>query len=61
MQYGRFKTKEETIMEKTMTYASAAAFAAFIAISTVVPNWLLIAPVALVISELALPLRKDRK
>lgn len=48
-------------MEKTMTYAFAAAFAAFIAISTVVPNWLLIAPVALVISELALSHRKDRK
>lgn len=44
-----------------MTYAFAAAFAAFIAVSTVVPNWLLIAPVALAVSELTLSHRKDRK
>ncbi|WP_267911386.1 hypothetical protein [Corynebacterium macginleyi] len=44
-----------------MTYAFAAAFAAFIAVSTVVPNWLLITPVALAVSELALSHRKDRK
>lgn len=48
-------------MEKTMTYAFAAAFAAFIAVSTVVPNWLLIAPVALAISEAALSHRRNRK
>lgn len=48
-------------MEQTMTYAFAAAFAAFIAVSTVVPNWLLITPVALAVSELALSHRKDRK
>ncbi|WP_237791595.1 hypothetical protein [Corynebacterium accolens] len=48
-------------MEKTMTYAFAAAFAAFIAVSAVIPNWLLIVPVALAASELALSYRKDRK
>lgn len=48
-------------MEKTMTYAFAAAFAAFIAVSTVIPNWLLIAPVALAISEAALSHRRNRK
>jgi len=48
-------------MEKTMTYAFAAAFAAFIAVSTVIPNRLLIAPVALAISELTLSYRKERK
>ncbi|MDK2582913.1 hypothetical protein [Corynebacterium yonathiae] len=48
-------------MEKTMTYAFAAAFAAFIAVSTVIPNWLLIAPVALAISEAALSYRRSRK
>ena len=48
-------------MQKTMTYAFAAAFAAFIAVSTVIPNWLLIAPVALAISEAALSHRRRRK
>ena len=48
-------------MEKTMTYAFAAAFAAFIAVSTVIPNWLLIAPVALAISEAALSYHRSRK
>lgn len=48
-------------MEKTMTYAFAAAFAAFIAVSTVVPNWLLIAPVTLAVSELSLSYRRSRK
>lgn len=48
-------------MQKTMTYAFAAAFAAFIAVSTVVPNWLLIAPVSLAISEAALSYRRSRK
>ena len=48
-------------MEKTMTYAFAAAFAAFITVSTVIPNWLLIAPVALAISEAALSYRRSRK
>lgn len=48
-------------MEKTMTYAFAAAFAAFIAVSPVVPNWLLIAPAALAISEAALSYRRSRK
>lgn len=48
-------------MEKTMTYVFAAAFAAFIAVSTVIPNWLLIAPVALAISEAALSYRRSRK
>lgn len=48
-------------MEKTMTYAFAAAFAAFIAVSTVIPNWLLIAPVALATSEAALSYRRSRK
>ena len=47
-------------MEKTMTYAFAVAFAAFIAVSTVIPNWLLIAPVALAISEAALSYRRSR-
>ena len=48
-------------MQKIMTYAFAAAFAAFIAVSTVIPNWLLIAPVALAISEAALSHRRSRK
>lgn len=48
-------------MKETMTYAFAAAFAAFIAVSTVIPNWLLIAPVALAISEIALSYRRSRK
>lgn len=48
-------------MEKTMTYAFAAVFAAFIAVSPVVPNWLLIAPVSLAISEAALSYRRSRK
>lgn len=48
-------------MQKTMTYAFAGAFAAFIAVSTVVPNWLLVAPVALAISEAALSHRRSRK
>ena len=47
-------------MKKTMTYAFAAAFAAFIAVSTVVPNWLLVVPVALAISELSLSYRRSR-
>lgn len=47
-------------MEKTMTYAFAAVFAAFIAVSTVVPNWLLIVPVALAVSEAALSYRRSR-
>ena len=48
-------------MQKTMTYAFATAFAAFIAVSTVIPNWLLIAPVALAISEAALSYHRSRK
>lgn len=48
-------------MEKTMTYAFASVFAAFIAVSPVVPNWLLIAPVSLAISEAALSHRRSRK
>lgn len=47
-------------MKKTMTYAFAAAFAAFIAVSTVVPNWLLVVPTALAISEMTLSYRKSR-
>ncbi|ERS54297.1 MULTISPECIES: hypothetical protein [unclassified Corynebacterium] len=43
-----------------MTYAFAAAFAAFIAVSAVVPNWLLVVPTALAVSELALSYRKGR-
>lgn len=47
-------------MKKTMTYTFTAAFAAFIATSIVIPNWLLVAPVALAISELALSYRRRR-
>ena len=47
-------------MKKTMTYAFAAAFAAFIATSTVIPDWLLVVPAALAISELSLSYRRGR-
>lgn len=44
-----------------MTYAFAGMFAAFILTSPILPNWVLLIPLALVISEIALNSRKSQQ
>ncbi|MEJ5928803.1 hypothetical protein WG915_09290 [Corynebacterium sp. H128] len=43
-----------------MTFAFAGMFAAFILASTFVPDWLLIVPGVLILSEIALKTRQER-
>ncbi|MGZ7497097.1 hypothetical protein ACXM2N_08430 [Corynebacterium sp. ZY180755] len=48
-------------MEKTMTYAFAGMFAAFILSAPIIPNWLLVIPAGVVISEIALASRQNKQ